>query len=102
MRRIATLLALSCATTAVAQTAAPRPMVSQGCRTEIMNLCPPTGDRGARRECMMAARGKLSEGCAKELIALRAARQGVRMGGNGDMAAPGAMTADPQPVPQPQ
>ena len=70
------------------------------CRIEVMNLCPATGDRDARRACMMASRDKLSDGCKKEMAAMRAARQAAR--GNGDMAAPGAMSPDPQSSPNPQ
>lgn len=105
MRLILSLAALALATAASAQDAAPRPMVSDACRTEIMNLCPATGDRAARRTCMMANRDKLSDGCKKEMAAMRAARQAAR-GGNGDMSAPGAMSGamsgDPQPAPPPQ
>ena len=92
------LLALS--TAATAQVGTSRPMLSDACRAEVMKLCPATGDRDARRTCMMTNRGKLSDGCTKEMAAARAARQGTR--GNGDMAAPGAMTTAPQPTPKPQ
>jgi hypothetical protein len=94
MRLVLTFATLALATAASAQDA-PRPMLSDACRTEIMNLCPATGDREARRTCMMASRDKLSDGCKKEMAALRAARQAAR--GSGDMAAPGAMTPEPQP-----
>lgn len=99
MRLVLSFAALALATAASAQDA-PRPMLSDSCRTEVMNLCPATGDRGARRACMMASRDKLSDGCKREMAALRAARQANRA--NGDMAAPGAMTTDQQPAPQPQ
>ena len=97
MRLIITFAALALATAASAQDA-PRPMLSDVCRTEVMSLCPATGDRDARRACMMANRDKLSDGCKKEMAALRAAREAKRA--NGDMAAPGAMTTDPHPAPQ--
>jgi len=101
MRLVISFAALMLATAAGAQDTAPRPMMSDTCRTEIMNLCPATGDRNARRQCMMASRDKLSDGCKKEMAAMRAARQAAR-GGNGDMAAPGAMSGDPQPASTPQ
>ena len=101
MRRFFSFVALALATAASAQDATPRPMMSDPCRTEIMNLCPATGDRNARRTCMMANRDKLSDGCKKEMAAMRAARQAAR-GGNGDMSVPGAMSGDPQPAPPPQ
>jgi hypothetical protein len=96
MRLVASFALLALATAATAQTAPPRPMISQACRTEVMTLCPATGDRDARRTCMMANRNKLSDGCKKEMAAMRAARQAAR-GGNGDMAAPGAMTPGAPP-----
>ena len=101
MRRVLRFVALALTTAASAQDATPRPMMSDLCRTEIMNLCPATGDRDARRTCMMTNRQKLSDGCKKEMAAMRAARQAAR-GGNGDMSAPGAMSGDPQPAPPPQ
>ena len=100
MRFVVSFSLLALATAASAQNAASRPMLSDACRAEVMKLCPATGDRDARRTCMMANRGKLSDGCTKEMAAARAARQGTR--GNGDMAAPGAMTTAPQPTPKPQ
>ncbi len=96
MRLLLTALLAGSASMVSAQTAAPRPMMSEACRTEVMTLCPATGDRDARRACMMASRDKLSDGCKKEMAAMRAARQAAR-GGDGDMAAPGAMTPAPQP-----
>jgi hypothetical protein len=96
MRLLLTVLIAASATAAIAQDAKPRPMLSDACRTEVMTLCPATGDRSARRQCMMANRDKLSDGCKKEMAALRAARQAAR-NGKGDMAAPGAMTTEPQP-----
>ena len=96
MRLVLTFATLALATAASAQNAAPRPMLSEACRTEVMTLCPATGDRDARRQCMMASRDKLSATCKTEMAAMRAARQAAR-GGNGDMAAPGAMTPAPQP-----
>ncbi len=101
MRLFISFAALAFATAAGAQDAAPRPMMSDACRTEIMNLCPVTGDRQARRTCMMANRDKLSDGCKKEMAAMRAAREAAR-GSGGDMSAPGAMSGDPQPAPPPQ
>ena len=101
MRVVLSFAILAIATAAAAQDAPRRPMLSDTCRTEVMNLCPATGDRDARRTCMMANRDKLSDGCKKEMAALRAARQAQR-GGSGDMSAPGAMSTDPQPAPQPQ
>jgi hypothetical protein len=96
MRLLISIAALVLTTAASAQNAAPRPMLSDTCRTEVMNLCPATGDRSARRQCMMEKSESLSDGCKKEMVALRAARQ-ARGSGNGDMAAPGAMTTEPQP-----
>lgn len=105
MRLFLSLATLTLATAASAQDASPRPMLSDACRTEVMNLCPATGDREARRTCMMASRDKLSDGCKKEMAAMRAARQAARSG-NGDMSAPGAMSGtmsgDPQRAPTPQ
>ncbi len=101
MRLVLSLAALALATAASAQNTTPRPMISDACRTEFMNLCPATGDREARRTCMMANRDKLSDGCKKEMAAMRASRQAARSG-NGDMSAPGAMSGDPQPAPPPQ
>lgn len=98
MRLITSFALLGLATAASAQNALPRAMLSEVCRAEVMKLCPRTGDRDARRACMMASRDKLSADCQKEMAALRAARQGAR--GNGDMAAPGAMTTNPQPAPK--
>ena len=99
MRFVVSFSLLALATVASAQNAASRPMLSDACRAEVMKLCPATGDRGARRTCLMANRDKLSPDCLKEMAAARAARQGTR--GNGDMAAPGAMTTDPLPAPPP-
>lgn len=97
MRLIFGFAALALATAASAQTAAPRAGLSEACRTEVTALCPRGEDRAARRQCMMANRDKISTGCKTELQAMRGQRQGGRMGGNGDMSAPGAMTTDPQP-----
>jgi hypothetical protein len=97
MRLVFSFAALALATAASGQNATQRPMLSEACRTEIMSLCPPTGDRNARRTCMMTNRDKLSEGCKKEMVAIRAALQATRGVGNGDMSAPGAMTPAPQP-----
>jgi hypothetical protein len=102
MRLVISFAALALATAASAQDAMSRPMMSDACRTEVMNLCPATGDRDARRACMMANRDKLSDGCKKEMAAMRAARQAARGGSNGDMSAPGAMSGDLQPAPPPQ
>ncbi len=99
MRLIVSFAALAIATAASAQDA-PRPMLSAACLAEVMNLCPATGDRDARRACMMANRDKLSDGCKKEMATLRAARAANRA--NGDMAAPGAMSTDQSPAPKPQ
>lgn len=96
MRLVLTFAGLALATAAGAQTA-PRAMLSAECRTEITTLCPKGDDRAARRQCIMANRDKISEGCKSELKAMRAARGGNRMGGSGDMAAPGAMTTPPAP-----
>lgn len=93
-----TALALALAGAASAQTSPPRSMLSDACRAEVMKLCPRTGDRDARRACIMASRDKLSADCQKEMAVLRATRQGARS--NGDMAAPGAMTTNPQPAPK--
>ena len=97
MRLILGFTALALATAASAQTAAPRAGLSDACRTEVTTLCLRGDDRAARRQCMMSNRDKISTGCKTELQAMRGARQGGRGGGNGDMAAPGAMTTDPQP-----
>ena len=96
MRLIPTFAALAFATAAGAQTT-PRAMLSAECRTEIMTLCPKGDDRAARRQCIMTNRDKISYGCKTQLRALRAARGGGRMGGSGDMAAPGAMSTEPAP-----
>ena len=99
MRLMLSFAALAIATAASAQDA-PRPMLSDACRAEMTNLCPATGDREARRACMIASRDKLSDGCKKEMAALRAARQARRA--NGDMTAPGATSTDQGPAPKPQ
>ena len=98
MRLILTFACIAIASAANAQTAAPRPMLSEACRTEVLALCPKTEDRAARRQCLISNREKLSAGCKQELVALRGARKDQRSAGNaGDMAAPGAMTPAPQP-----
>lgn len=101
MRLVASLALMTLATAAGAQTPAPRPVVSDTCRAEVVKLCPATGDRQARRACMMSNRDKLSDGCKSELMAMRDARKAGRYG-NGDMSAPGAMTTDQQSAPRPQ
>ena len=49
--------------------------VSEACRTEVQTLCPKTGDKSARRACMMEKRSQVSEGCRAEI---RAARDKLR------------------------
>lgn len=73
---------LTLATAAVAQDA-PRPMVSDSCRAEIMKLCPPTGDRAAMRQCIGASLGKFTDGCKLEMVKMRAARDKMRAERNG-------------------
>jgi hypothetical protein len=88
------------AVAAIAQDAAtPRPMLSDACRAEVQTLCPATGDRTARRQCMMTNRDKLSDGCKTEIAqrmqAMRATRQ------NGETPPPPADNATtPPPPPQ--
>ena len=53
--------------------------LSAACRTEIVTLCPRTGDRNARRACMMEKRTQISDGCKAELMALRAAREAQKV-----------------------
>jgi hypothetical protein len=96
MRLLFAFLLIGSAAAVSAQNAAPRPMLSDACRAEVMKLCPANGDRTARRTCMMASRDKVSADCPKEMAAARAARQAAR-GGSGDMAAPGAMTPGSDP-----
>jgi hypothetical protein len=63
--------------------AGPAAGVSQACRTEVQTLCPKTGDKQARRACMMEKRGQVSEGCRTEIKAahekLRAAKRAQSM-----------------------
>ncbi|CAM3126214.1 hypothetical protein SPAN111604_05100 [Sphingomonas antarctica] len=81
MRSIALLIPFAfSAVAAMAQDVpAPRPMLSDACRAEVQTLCPASTDRDARRQCMMASRDKLSDGCkgeiAKRMEAMRAMRQ---------------------------
>lgn len=101
MRFLLTTLLIA-GSAAAAQTAAPRPMVSPACRTEIQTLCPKGDDRAARRQCLKSNRDKISEGCRAEIRAAaqarRAAGGGKRgMGNSGDMSAPGAMTTETAP-----
>jgi hypothetical protein len=100
MRIVFFVAALGVSSASIAQDAPMRPMLSDGCRTEMQALCPATGDRDARRQCMMANRDKISAPCKAELMKMRAARQSMR--GNGDMAAPGAMSTEPQNESSPQ
>jgi hypothetical protein len=53
--------------------------LSSACRTEVVTLCPRTGDRDARRACMMEKRAQISDGCKSELMAMRAARQAQKV-----------------------
>ena len=98
MKLVVPFVLLTLATVADAQSTAPRPMLSEACRTEITTLCPKTGDRSARRQCLMSNREKLSTGCKQELVAMRGVRKEYRGGSAGDMAAPGAMTTSPLPT----
>jgi hypothetical protein len=81
MRKLIFVMAMAVGTVAQAQDA-PRPMMSPACRTEIQNLCPQTGDRDARRSCMMAKHDSLSPKCKDEMTAMMKARQ-ARGGGHG-------------------
>jgi hypothetical protein len=57
--------------------------ISDACRAEIVQLCPKTGDKQARRACMKEKRGQVSEGCRAEIMAarekLRAAKKAESM-----------------------
>lgn len=83
MRFVMLTLGLMAASAAMAQTSPPRPMLSDACRIETMKICPPTGDRGAMRQCIMANRDKFSDGCKKEFADIRARMQQMRMSHNG-------------------
>lgn len=76
-----TLAAIGLTTTAVQ--AGPGAGVSEACRAEVIKLCPKTGDRQARRACMMEKRAQVSEGCRAEIKAarekLRAAKRAESM-----------------------
>jgi hypothetical protein len=83
MRKLIFVMAMAVGTVAQAQDA-PRPMMSPACHTEVQNMCPQTGDRDARRACMMAKRDTLSPKCKDEMVAMRKAREanGGGQGGN--------------------
>ncbi len=100
MRIIIFTAALSIGAAALAQDTAPRPMMSAACREEVMKLCPPGGDRDARRQCMMASRDKISDGCKKEMAEMRAARQASRK--EHDQLSGGAQHGDPMTAPPPE
>ena len=85
MRPILTASLVAFATAAAAQDAPRRPMMSDGCRTEVMKICAPTGNRAAMRQCMMASVDKFSEPCKAELAKMRAMMR-QRMQRRGDMA----------------
>jgi hypothetical protein len=82
MRKLMIAFAATGLASSVAQ-AGPAAGVSQACRTEVQTLCPKTGDKQARRACMMEKRGQVSEGCRAEIRAarekLRAAKQAKSM-----------------------
>jgi hypothetical protein len=72
-----------------AQAAEPaKPLVSPACRTEVETLCPATGDRDARRACMMEKRGSISAPCQAELKAAMEARRAARAAGGGPDGGP--------------
>lgn len=70
MRNLMIAIAIVGFGTSAAQ-AGPAAGVSQACRTEVQTLCPKTGDRQARRACMMEKRAQVSEGCRAEIKAAR-------------------------------
>ena len=100
MRLALSISLLALATAANAQPMG-RPMLSEACRAEVQKLCPAGGERGARRECLMTNRDKLSDGCKGELMKMREAMQKWRADRGGDMAAPGAMSTDGASPPPP-
>ena len=65
-----------------------RPRLSEACRAEVINLCPKSEDRTARRACMMEKRASISEMCRSEIMAARAARKAPK-------SVPAPMTAPP-------
>ena len=77
MRKLIFVMAMILGTTAQAAEPA-KPMVSPACRTELENLCPATGDRDARRSCMMEKRNTISAPCQAELKAAMEARRAAR------------------------
>ncbi|WP_293879711.1 hypothetical protein [Sphingomonas sp.] len=98
MRKLMFVMAIAVGTAAQAQEAA-RPMISPACRAEVAALCPATGDRGARRACMMEKQASVSGPCKAELKAAMEARRAARgaeggqprgdMGGMGDHGSDG-------------
>lgn len=85
-------LGLMAATSAMAQDAPRRPMLSDACRAEVEKTCPVAGDgdRRARMQCVMASQDKFSDGCKKEFADMRARMQQMRAErrGGGDMPPP--------------
>ena len=96
MRLIPIVSMLAFATVAAAQDAPRRPMMSDACRTEVMTVCPPTGDRGAMRQCVVANVAKFSAPCKTELAKMRAMMQQRRQQreGNGGDATPSPSSGD--------
>ncbi|CAN5150989.1 hypothetical protein BH09PSE3_BH09PSE3_17570 [soil metagenome] len=84
MRKMMILMALALGTAAQAQDGA-RPNISPACRTEMQNLCPATGDRDARRACMMDKRDLISAPCKAEIKAAMEARRAAHGAGGGQM-----------------
>jgi uncharacterized membrane protein YgcG len=82
MRKLIFVMAIALGTAAQAAEPA-KPMVSPACRTELENLCPATGDRDARRSCMMQKRNTISAPCQTELKAAMEARRAARGGEGG-------------------
>lgn len=56
-------------------------LISPQCRTELATLCPKGGDRGARRQCIMTNKEKISAACKQELKTAIAQRKEQRGGG---------------------
>jgi hypothetical protein len=87
MRKLIFVMAMTVGTAAQAAEPA-RPTVSPACRTEIQNLCPVTGDRDARRACMMEKHGSISAPCQAEMKAAMEARRAARGAGGGPNGGP--------------
>jgi len=53
----------------------PTPKVSPECRAEVIKLCPDTGDKKARRDCVILNHEKISQPCLAEMKAHRDAKR---------------------------